>query len=456
MTLPLIDASADAVPLHLVTTAEWPAWAAARGEALRELAKAYDFRGQAGRHLLVPATDGHIERVVFGFGDKSNPLLIGQASKDLPSATYRIDSAPPGLDPTLLAIGWALGAYQFDRYKPRRRPAPVLAAPAGADLAEARRVAAAVYLVRDLVNTPANDMDPAALQAAAEKVAQSYGAEAQAIIGEALLAQNFPMIHAVGRAAKGAPRLVHLTWGRIDAPVVALVGKGVTFDSGGLNIKPDAGMRIMKKDMGGAAHALALGQMVMDAKLDVRLHIVLAIVENAIAGDAMRPGDIVPTRKGLQVEIDNTDAEGRLILADALAFASEQKPDLMLDFATLTGAARVALGPELPPLFTDDEALAADYARASAEVFDPLWRLPLWDNYDADMDTAIADLKNTGDSSFAGAIYGGLFLRRFASAKAWAHFDVYAWSPKDRPARPAGGDANALRASYALLKRRFG
>jgi leucyl aminopeptidase len=455
MTLPLIDSAADAVPLHLVTAAEWPAWAAARPESLRELAQAYDFRGQTGRHLLVPATDGHIERVVFGFGDKSNPLLIGQAGKDLPSATYRIDTAPPGLDPTLLAVGWALGAYQFDRYKPRRRPAPVLAV-SGGDIAEARRIAAAVYLVRDLVNTPANDMDPAALQAAAETVAAAYGAEMRAIVGDDLLRQNFPMIHAVGRAAKGAPRLVHLSWGRADAPVLALVGKGVTFDSGGLNIKPDAGMRIMKKDMGGAAHALALGQLVMDARLDVRLHVVLAIVENAISGDAMRPGDIVATRKGLNVEIDNTDAEGRLILADALAFASEQNPDLMIDFATLTGAARVALGPELPPLFTDDDALAADFARASDEMFDPLWRLPLWDNYDADMDTAIADLKNTGDSAFAGAIYGGLFLRRFANAKSWAHFDVYAWSPKDRPARPAGGDANALRATFALLKRRFG
>ncbi len=456
MTIPLLDAAANALPLHLVTASEWPVWSAARPESVRSMAQTVDFRGQAGKLLLVPATDGTLEKAVFGLGDKLNPMLIGAAARDLPTATYRIETAPPGLDPTLLCVAWALGAYAFDRYKPRKRPAPILLAPASADLAEAKRIAQAVTLVRDLVNTPANDMGPAALQAAAEAVAKAHGAEVEAIVGDDLLAQNFPMIHAVGRAAQGAPRLAHLSWGRLDAPVLALVGKGVTFDSGGLNIKPDAGMRIMKKDMGGAAHALALSQLVMASKLNVRLHVVLAIVENAISGDAMRPGDVVATRKGLNVEIDNTDAEGRLILADALAFASEFKPDLMLDFATLTGAARVALGPDLAPLFTDDEALAADLARASADVFDPLWRLPLWDAYDADMDTAIADLKNTGDSSFAGAIYGGLFLRRFASAKSWAHLDVYAWSPKDKPARPAGGDANALRACWAMLKRRFG
>lgn len=455
MTIPILDTAADALPLHLVTSAEWPSWSAARPESVRTLAQTVDFRGQAGKLLLVPATDGTLEKAVFGMGEKLTPMLLGVAARDLPTATYRIETAPPGLDATLLCVGWALGGYVFERYKPRRRPAATLLAPAGADSAEARRIAEAVYLVRDLVNTPANDMGPAALQAAAEAVAQAHGAEANGVIGADLLAQNFPMIHAVGRAAAGAPRLVHLSWGRAGAPVVALVGKGVTFDSGGLNIKPDAGMRIMKKDMGGAAHALALGQLVMAGKLDVRLHVVLAIVENAISGDAMRPGDVVATRKGLHVEIDNTDAEGRLILADALAYASELKPDLMLDFATLTGAARVALGPDLPPLFTDDEALAADLARASADVFDPLWRLPLWDAYDGDMDTAIADLKNTGDSSFAGAIYGGLFLRRFVSAKSWAHFDVYAWSPKDKPARPAGGDANALRACWAMLKKRF-
>jgi leucyl aminopeptidase len=456
MTIPLSQSAANAVPLHLVTAAEWAAWSAARTAAVRTLAQTVDFRGQAGKLLLVPATDGTLEKAVFGMGDKLNPMLLGAAARDLPTATYRIETAPQGLDPTLLCVAWALGAYAFERYKPRRRPAPALLIPAGADGEDAKRIAQAAYLVRDLVNTPANDMGPAALQASAEAVATAHGAEVTAIVGDALLAQNFPMIHAVGRAAAGAPRLVHLTWGRADAPVVALVGKGVTFDSGGLNIKPDAGMRIMKKDMGGAAHALALGQLVMAGKLDVRLHVVLAIVENAISGDAMRPGDVVATRKGLCVEIDNTDAEGRLILSDALAFASEFKPDLMLDFATLTGAARVALGPDLPPLFTDDDALAADLSRASAEVFDPLWRLPLWDAYDSDMDTPIADLKNTGDSSFAGAIYGGLFLRRFASAKSWAHFDVYAWSPKDKPARPAGGDANALRACWAMLKKRFG
>jgi leucyl aminopeptidase len=298
-------------------------------------------------------------------------------------------------------------------------------------------------------------MGPSALQAAAESVARRYDAEITAIVGDDLLSANYPMIHAVGRAAADAPRFVQIDWGDPTAPRVALVGKGVTFDSGGLDIKPEAGMRLMKKDMGGAAHALALAQLVMDARLPVRLHVLLPIVENAISGSAFRPGDVIATRKGLNIEIDNTDAEGRLILADALTRASELDPELIIDFATLTGAARVALGPDLPPLFTDDEALAADLASASGETFDPLWRLPLWPAYEGDMDSAIADLKNTGDGGFAGAIFGGLFLKRFVSAKSWAHFDVFAWAPRDKPARPAGGEAQALRACWRVLRKRY-
>jgi leucyl aminopeptidase len=274
-------------------------------------------------------------------------------------------------------------------------------------------------------------------------------------VGDELLAHNFPMIHAVGRAAAQAPRILRLSWGDEGAPRVTLVGKGVTFDSGGLDIKPDTGMRIMKKDMGGAALALSLGRLVMRSNLPVRLEVIMPVVENAISGDAFRPGDIVRTRKGLTVEVDNTDAEGRLILADALALACENAPDILLDFATLTGAARVALGPDVMPFYTDDETLAADLATAAREVADPIWRLPLWDAYDPDMDSPIADLKNTGDASMAGSIYGGLFLRKFVSAKSWAHFDVYAWTPRDRPGRPAGGDAQALRACWRFLRRRL-
>ncbi|MFZ4601396.1 MAG: leucyl aminopeptidase family protein [Caulobacterales bacterium] len=451
----LIAESAHPVPIHLVTAAEWPTWLAARPESFKLIAAAVDFRAQAGRVLIAPATDGAVERVVLGLGDRISPMLVGALGRDLPTGEYKIASKPQGVDPTLAAIAFALGVYAFDKYKPRKRATPKLVAPEGCDLAEAVRVAEAVWLVRDLVNTPANDMGPSALQAAAERVAQRYGAEIETVVGDDLLTAGYPMIHAVGRAAADAPRFVHLKWGAAGAPRIALVGKGVTFDSGGLDIKPDAGMRLMKKDMGGAAHALALGQLVMDAHLPVELHVILPIVENAISGAAFRPGDVIATRKGLYIEIDNTDAEGRLILADALTRASELEPELILDFATLTGAARVALGPDVPPLFTDDDALAADLAAASTETFDPLWRLPLWAGYESDMDSAIADLKNTGDAGFAGAIFGGLFLKRFVTAKSWAHFDVFAWAPRDKPARPAGGEAHALRACWRVLRKRY-
>jgi leucyl aminopeptidase len=452
----LADHSAHAVPIHALKPADWPAWSEDRSEALRRLAAAHDFTGQAGRILMVPATDGAIERVLFGLGDKPTPMSIGALAAQLPSGDYRLAQAPREFGAGLAAIAWGLGAYAFERYKPRKRPAPRLVAPEGADMADVARIVRASWLVRDLVNTPANDMSPEALHAAAEDAAREAGAAFAAIVGDALLAQNYPLIHAVGAAAHQAPRLLHLSWGEADAPRVALIGKGVTFDSGGLDIKTDAGMRIMKKDMGGAAHALALAQIVMDAGLPVKLDVFLPVVENAISAASFRPGDVIKSRKGLTVEIDNTDAEGRLILADALARASEDKPACMLDFATLTGAARVALGPDLPALFTDDETLAADFARASAESADPLWRLPLWNAYESDMDSPIADLKNTGDGGMAGAVAAALFLRRFADAAPWAHFDVYAWAPKEKPARPAGGEAQGLRASWRVLKERFG
>jgi leucyl aminopeptidase len=298
-------------------------------------------------------------------------------------------------------------------------------------------------------------MGPDALQAAAEALAQKYDARFHAIIGNDLLAQNYPLIHAVGRAAQQAPRLLHLAWGDETKPRVTLVGKGVTFDTGGLNLKPESGMRIMKKDMGGAAHALALGQIVMDAKLPVRLEVYIPVAENSVGGDAFRPGDVIVSRKGLSVEIDNTDAEGRLILADALARASEGKPDLMLDFATLTGAARSALGPDLPPFFCDDDAFAGEMAAAASETFDPLWRMPLWGAYEGDVESSIADIKNTGDGAMAGAIYAALFLKRFVDAKIWGHFDIYAWAPREKPSRPQGGEAQTLRACWRVLKQRY-
>jgi leucyl aminopeptidase len=449
-------ADVAATPIYATRTSDWTAWIEGRPEALKRLCAAHDFKAQDGRLLLVPATDGAIERVLFGVGDKANAMAMGGLAQHLPAGRYMIAAAPRDFPAGLVATAWGLGAYAFDLYKARKRPAPLLEPPECADMADVTRLVLAAWLARDLVNTPTNDMGPNALQQAAEVLAREHGATFEAVIGDDLLPQNYPLIHAVGRAAAQAPRLLHLRWGDQSKPRIALVGKGVTFDSGGLDIKPSSGMRIMKKDMGGAAHALALAQIVMSAKLAVALDVFIPIAENAISADAFRPGDVIKSRKGLSVEIDNTDAEGRLILADALTRASEDKPELIIDFATLTGAARSALGPDIPPFFTDDEPLAADLAKASAETCDPIWRMPLWNAYDGDMDSPIADLKNGGDGAFAGAIYGGLFLRRFVGAAAWVHFDVYAWAPKERPSRPQGGEAQALRAVWRVLKTRYG
>ncbi|MDZ4692720.1 leucyl aminopeptidase family protein [Terricaulis sp.] len=454
--LPFITDSANAVPIHAIRAADWKGWIERHSETLRRLATALDFQAQNARIMLAPATDGSIERVLFGVGDKANVNVMGALAQHLPAGDYRIAFAPREFDATSIAVAWGLGAYAFDRYKKRKRPAPRLVAPEGADMEEAGRIVEASWLARDLVNTPTNDMGPEALHAAAEKVARECGAEFEAIVGDELLTQNYPLLHAVGRAAAEAPRLLHLSWGADDAPRVALVGKGITFDTGGLDIKPAAGMRMMKKDMGGAAHALALGQLVMQSKLNVRLDVFLAVAENSISANAFRPGDVIASRKGLTVEIDNTDAEGRLVLADALTRACEDGPALLLDFATLTGAARTALGPDIPPFYTGDEALAAEFTAASLAATDPIWRMPLWDAYEGDMDTPIADLKNTGDGAMAGSIYGALFLRRFVTVPAWAHFDIFAWAPKEKPGRPQGGEAQALRASYRVIKARFG
>lgn len=452
----LADPAAPAIPIHILRTSEWGPWIEAHSETLRRMAATYDFKAQNGRVLVVPATDGAIERVLLGAGDKANAQVVGALSQHLPAGDYRIAFAPKDFAATAMAIAWGLGAYAYERYKPRKRPAPRLCPPEGADMDEAGRVVRATWLVRDLVNTPANICSPTGLHTTAVEVAERYGAELDAVVGYDLVTENYPLIYAVGQAAAESPRLLHLSWGDPANPRVALVGKGVTFDTGGLDLKPAAGMRMMKKDMGGAAHALALAQIIMDACLPVKLDVFLAVVENAVSSNAFRPGDVIRSRKGPSVEIDNTDAEGRLILADALARACEDNPALVLDFATLTGAARTALGPDLPPFFTDDEALAADLISASWEAHDPIWRLPLWDAYEGDMDSPIADLKNTGDGAFAGAIFGALFLRRFVNTKAWAHFDVFAWAPKEKPARPAGGEAQALRAAWGMLKRRFG
>jgi leucyl aminopeptidase len=455
MRPPLTADPGPAIAIHAMTSEEWKSWVQDRPASLAKQAALQDFRAQAGQVLLAPAVDGAVERVLLGLGETPMPASFGALGKALPSGDYRIDFLPAGMSLELCATAFALGAYAFDHYKPRKREAARLIG-LGPAFAAADRVARAVYLARDLVNKPANLVGPDGLHAEAEALAERIGARFSAIVGDALLAQNYPMIHAVGRAAGEAPRLLHLQWGDGDHPRIALVGKGVTFDSGGLDIKNDAGMRLMKKDMGGAANVLAMAGAIAEANLGVCLDVWAPVVENAIGAHAFRPGDIIATRKGLHVEIDNTDAEGRLILADALTRAGEENPGLTLDFATLTGAARIALGQDITPVFTDDDSLAADFAAASRDTGDMTWRLPLWQPYEAEMDCMAADVKNAGDTSQAGAILGALFLKRFAPSKAWAHLDCYCWTLRERPGRPVGGDAQGLRAALAVIEHRFG
>jgi leucyl aminopeptidase len=381
-------------------------------------------------------------------------------SARLPGGLYRLETEPHQAQAAALAF--LLGAYVFDRYKARPDKTPVrLVAPEGLDVAETVRIVAACALAREMVDTPAADMGPLQIETIAREIAESAGAAITVVECDALLEENYPAIHAVGRAAAPhrAPRLIEIGW-KLDQtglPLVALVGKGVVFDTGGLDLKPAAGMRNMKKDMGGSAHALALGRLVMQADLPVRLVVIVAAVENAVSADAFRPGDILNSRKGLTIEIGNTDAEGRLILADALTRAGEHQPDLTLDFATLTGAARIALGPDLPPLYTDDDALAEGLLAAGTAVGDPLWRMPLWAGYRGALDTEIADLKNDSSAwAQAGSVTAALFLQRFApTTGAWAHMDIFAWNPRARPGYPEGGEAQALRACFHYLKTRF-
>jgi leucyl aminopeptidase len=424
------------------------------------LAAVAEFKGKAGQLLVVPGADGRTARVLFGLGDpaKTEAMLFRGLAPRLAAGDYRLDGLPERLDPTQVATAFALGGYRFDRYRKKGQAKARLVVPAGADVAEARETAHACDLARDMVNTPANDMGPLQIETIAREIAERHGATVSVVTGDALLDENYPSIHAVGRAADPAraPRIIELGWGRPGAPLVALVGKGVVFDTGGLDIKPSAGMRLMKKDMGGAAHVLALARMIMAAELPVRLAVLVPVVENAISGDAMRPGDVLDTRKGLTVEVGNTDAEGRLILSDALTRAGELDPALTIDMATLTGAARIALGPQVIPFFTDDETLADEIAAASRAVNDPLWRLPLWAGYEEALDGDVADLKNDPDGwAQAGSVTAGLFLKRFAPPGPWVHLDIFAWNPKGRPGYPVGAEAQAVRALFAMIRTRF-
>ncbi|MBI3705400.1 MAG: leucyl aminopeptidase family protein [Rhizobiales bacterium] len=422
----------------------------------RAFIKSAGFEPKPGRLLLLPAADGKLGGALFGIerpGDVPiDPFRPGQLSGLLPPGSYRFANAPH--DARLAALAFVLNAYQFSRYRKAEARNVRLVLPDGVDGEDLSRMIEGVTLCRDLINTPSNDMGPAELEAAARALAQQHGAALQVTAGEAL-GKQFPLVAAVGAGSPRAPRLIDLTWGKASDTKITLVGKGVCFDTGGLDIKNDAGMLNMKKDMGGAATALALAHMIMARGLKVRLRVIVPAVENSISGASFRPRDIYKSRKGLSVEIGNTDAEGRLVLADALALADEDNPALIVDFATLTGAARVALGAELPAAFTDDDALAAEFSAAGSAENDPVWRLPLWRPYEQMLDSKVADTNNVSTGGQGGAITAALFLRKFVAAKSWLHLDIFAWSPAAKPGRPEGAECQTARALYAMLKARY-
>lgn len=453
-----IAPATPAIPIVFATKTTWPDIGKDLPEAARQFAAANDFTGKPGKCLTLPAPDGKIAQVLFGIEDEGakhrDLFRPGALPGLLPPGVYRFANAPHDL--RLATLAFALGSYRFGRYRNNEQPDVRLVPSDGVDIADITRMAEAAALARDLINTPSNDMGPQELAQAAQQLAERFGASFSTIVGDDLVKQNFPLIHAVGMASTRAPRLIDFSWGDPAHPKVTLVGKGVCFDTGGLDLKPSSGMLIMKKDMGGAANVLALAQMVMDAKLKVRLRVLIPAVENAVAGNAFRPLDIFTSRKGSTVEIGNTDAEGRLVLADALALADEEKPDLLIDLGTLTGAARVALGPDLPPFYTNDETLAGSVAAHARRENDPLWRLPLWPPYDSWLDSKVADINNAPSGGFAGSITCALFLQRFVTdAKSWLHVDIYGWTPSAKPARPEGGECQAARAIYKLLSERY-
>jgi leucyl aminopeptidase len=451
--------SVTTVPVTFVNAANWREQRAALEPRARGFADAAAFEPKAGRHCLLPDADGGLAGVLFALERPEEPskdlFWPGALSALLPGGAYRFATAAH--DQRLAALAFALGAYRFTRYRKADAKEIKLELPGNVDGDDLSRIVEGVTLARDLINTPANDLGPAELEAAARTLADRHGAKLRAIVGDDLLQENFPLIHAVGRAAVRPPRLIDLTWGDASHPKVTLIGKGVCFDSGGLDIKPESGMLNMKKDMGGAAAMLALAHMLMQRAIKLRLRVLIPAVENSISGASFRPRDVYRSRKGLTVEIGNTDAEGRLILADAIALADEDQPDLIADMATLTGAARVALGTEIPPFYTDDEALAAALADCANSENDPLWRMPLWRPYDALLESKVADVNNIASGNFGGSITAALFLRRFVTtAKAWLHFDVYAWNQATKPGRPEGGECQAARALCALLVSRYG
>jgi leucyl aminopeptidase len=454
MTDALINSAEIGIPLYLLTAEAWPAWVASRQAAERRWAQSNDFTAKAGSVCLIPGPGGGIDAALVGIAE---PIWGGGTlAGKLPPGSYQLAGDWNEADATDIATGFLLGDYRFNRYKKGKSSEVRLVWPAEANRSVASAAAEGVCLARDLINTPANDLGPEELCTAVRDVGDRFGADVSELAGDDLLGSNYPTIHAVGRAAARVPRLVDLRWGDPSAPKVTLVGKGVCFDTGGLDLKPASGMLRMKKDMGGAACLLGLAQMIMATKLPIRLRLLVPAVENAVSGNSMRPLDVIRTRKGLTVEVGNTDAEGRLILCDALAEADMEKPDLLIDCATLTGAARVALGTGLPALFCNDDALAAELLGAGETANDPLWRLPLHQPYKKMLESDVADLNNVSEGGFGGAITAALYLEHFVSPTTpWAHIDMMAWNNSSQPGRPKGGEAQAVRGIFSMLRRRY-
>jgi leucyl aminopeptidase len=452
--------SAAAIPVHVIEKDKLLNWMASQDDSTKNWIKANGFDASLGEVLPIPGSRGQIAAVLAGWGDARargrGRFHMAGIARALPAGVYQIASGMAGDALSEAALAWLLSAYEFDRYKAKPAKKPQIQIPDGVDAPRLLALARGVFLTRDLINTPASDMGPAALQVAFQTLADNHNASVAVIKGKALLKKNLPLIHAVGRASDQAPRLLELRWGEDSNPGVTLVGKGVCFDTGGLNIKPGASMGLMKKDMGGAATAMGLAQMIMELRLPVRLRLLVPAVENSISAGAFRPGDILTSRKGLTVEVNNTDAEGRLVLADALALADEEAPDLLVSMATLTGAARVALGPDVPPFYTDRDDLAKDIAIAAAAQADPLWRMPFWDPYEPMLEPGIADLDNAPSGGFAGSISAALFLRRFIDKTTdFVHLDIYGWTPEAKPGRPKGGACQSARALLQVIERRL-
>ena len=456
MTVVLQASAAAATPIALTTAASWPEHKKALPAPTQRWLDAVGFRGAPDTFALVPDGQGHLGQVWAAVRTPTSPYALGALPRALPAGRYTLGGGGLAADEYAAALSWELGSYVFDAYKRSAREAATLVLPVSSGARRGLLEATTIGAVRDLINTPAEHLGPAELAQAVQTAASAHGARFRQVVGEDLLKQNFPAIHAVGRAAARAPRLIELNWGNPRHPRLTLVGKGVCFDSGGLDLKPADAMRWMKKDMGGAANALGLACLVMALKLPVRLQLLIAAVENAVSGNAFRPGDVIRTRQGLHIEIGNTDAEGRVILCDALAYGAQHQPDLMIDMATLTGAARVALGPQLPALFTRDNAWGRELMDLGVQLEDPLWQLPLWRGYHPMIESDIADIVNTGKGPMAGAITAALFLDDFVpSSVPWLHLDLFAWNDASRPGRPLGGEAQTLRLLLRWLEQRY-